>query len=199
MPLAREDLGLVCATALSVFCLSGAGSAAPQPPSDRMAAWATALGVECAYCHVPGDWSSSSRPTFEFAQRMMRMVDGLNAGPLKAVGGITCWTCHRGRTIPARLPRDAWQDVQARHAAEFLAAPDRALTMSVYAASLGVECEYCHESDRAAPGTPAKAMVTRMLEAIDLIPTYFDTARRPTTQCFLCHQGERRPRREPSG
>ena len=53
MPLAREDLGLVCAIALSVFGVSGAVSAAQQPSSDRMAARATALGVECAYflCH----------------------------------------------------------------------------------------------------------------------------------------------------
>jgi hypothetical protein len=34
---------------------------------------------------------------------MMRMVIDLNAGPFKGVSRITCYTCHRGSTHPARL------------------------------------------------------------------------------------------------
>lgn len=42
----------------------------------------TALGVNCGHCHVEDDWKASTKPTFEFAGRMVAMVCGLNAGPL---------------------------------------------------------------------------------------------------------------------
>ena len=70
----------------------------------RMQVWSKALGVECLHCHVAGQWTDAAKPTFEFARRMMRMVDGLNAGPLKEVGQVTCWTCHRGNAYPRDCP-----------------------------------------------------------------------------------------------
>ena len=83
------------------------------------------------------------------------------------------------------------------HATEFEGNPNRALTMSVYAASLGVGCSFCHEADRAANGKTAKAMVARMLPIFDEIPKHFEASRVPVTQCFLCHQGKLKPEREP--
>lgn len=75
-----------------------------------------------------------SKPNFEFAQRMNRMVNALNAGPLKHVAAISCGTCHRGRPIPPRLPRESWEKIRAEHIAEFADRPNRAIAMSVYAA-----------------------------------------------------------------
>ena len=69
----------------------------------------------------------------------------------------------------------------------------RALAMSVYAASLGVDCSHCHEADRSADTKPAKAMVAKMLPIFEEIPKYFDDSRRPVTQCFMCHQGKSKP------
>jgi hypothetical protein len=128
---------------------------------------------------------------------MSRMVSGLNAGILKDLGGITCWTCHRGRAIPARVPRADWENIQADHAAEFAGDQDRALAMSVYAASLGVDCSHCHTDNRADNAKPAKAMVTRMSAIFDEIPRYFDGSRQPRTQCYMCHQGAVKPERQP--
>ena len=137
----------------------------------RMQAWSRALGVECLHCHVAGQWTDAAKPTFEFARRMMRMVDGLNAGPLKEVGQVTCWTCHRGQRLPARLRRTSWEKVLADHEAEFEGRKDRGLAMSVYAASLGVDCSHCHEAgDFAAATKPPKAMVAKMLLIFDEIP-----------------------------
>ncbi|MEO7135142.1 MAG: photosynthetic reaction center cytochrome c subunit family protein [Vicinamibacterales bacterium] len=164
----------------------------------RMRLWSASLGVECVHCHVTGAWTDRSKPAHEFAQRMRRMVDALNAGPLKEVEAITCWTCHRGQPRPARLPRPLWEGIQSAHAAEFASKPDSALAMSVYSASLGVECSHCHEPGNwRAAGKPAYAMVEKMMPIFDEIPKHFDKSRMPTTQCYLCHQGQRIPERRP--
>jgi hypothetical protein len=171
-------------------------AAAQEDVQARMQGWSKALGVECAHCHVVENWTDASKPTFSFAQRMTRMVDGLNAGPLKELGGVTCWTCHRGRSIPARLARATWETIRDEHVAEF-DGPNRAVAMSVYAASLGVDCSHCHEADRTANTKPPKAMVARMLPIFDEIPKHFDDTRRPVTQCYMCHQGKIKPERAP--
>jgi hypothetical protein len=135
-----------------VLTMYAAGIAHAQDDvQPRMQLWSKALGVECTHCHTDGNWPDASKPTFDFAQRMKRMVDGINAGPLRSVGSVTCWTCHRGRAIPARLPRESWQKIQTEHQAEFDGNANRGLAMSVYAASLGVTCSHCHEDqDRSA-------------------------------------------------
>ena len=173
-----------------------AGQASAQTAVDaRMQAWSKALGVECVHCHVPDNWTDASKPTFEFAQRMSRMLDALNAGPLKEVGEVGCWTCHRGRSIPARLARETWEKIRADHITEFADRPNRAIAMSVYAASLGVDCSHCHETDRTLHTRAPKAMVAKMLPIFEEIPKHFEKARMPVTQCFMCHQGRVKPER----
>ena len=184
---------------LAVACLlaSAAQSRAQTSVDAHMTAWSKALGVDCAHCHVPDNWTDPSRPAFEFAQRMNRMLAALNAGPMKEVGEISCWTCHRGRSIPGRLPRDAWEKIRVEHAGEFEGRPNRAIAMSVYAASLGVDCSHCHDPDRTLNTRAPKAMVAKMLPIFEEIPKHFDKARTPTTQCFMCHQGTTKPERQP--
>jgi hypothetical protein len=161
-----------------------------------MSAWSTALGVTCAHCHVVDAWADASKPPFEFAQRMARMVNALNTGPLRDLGGVSCWTCHRGATIPARLPRARWEELQSRHSGEFASNPSRALARSVYSASLGVDCMHCHEPETWAESSKRGfAMVDKMLPIFDEIPKHFDTSRRPQTQCYMCHQGKVKPER----
>lgn len=164
--------------------------------SSRMRAWSIALGVQCQHCHVPDSWTDASKPTHQFASRMRNMVAALNAGPLKGVEAITCWTCHRGQTRPARLARPLWEGILAARTADFASKPERAMAMSVYSASLGVECTHCHEAGNwQSPSTPAHAMVATMLPIFEEIPKHFDKSRMPATQCYMCHQGERVPQR----
>jgi hypothetical protein len=179
---------------LLVGAVGMACEASAQTAVDaRMQAWSKALGVECVHCHVQDNWTDASKPTFEFAQRMSRMLAALNAGPLNEVGEISCWTCHRGRSIPARLAREKWEAIRTDHASEFANTPNRALAMSVYAASLGVDCTHCHETDRTLNTKAPKAMVAKMLPIFDEIPKHFEKARMPLTQCFMCHQGKPKP------
>ena len=180
-----------------LFCIAASPVLRGQDVQTGMRAGATALGVECTHCHIPGAFADGSKPAHEFAQRMRQMVAALNAGPLKGIDPITCWTCHRGKTRPDRLPPASWQSIRAHHVGEFTS-PNAALTMSVYSASLGVECGHCHEPGSfTAPTRPAYAMVAKMLPIFDEIPKHFDPTRMPQTQCYMCHQGERIPQRSP--
>jgi hypothetical protein len=164
----------------------------------RMRDWSTALGVQCTHCHVADTWADGAKPALEFAQRMRRMVDALNTGALKGVEPISCWTCHRGQTRPARLPRPLWEGIQSARTADFASKPERAVAMSVYSASLGVECTHCHEDGNwAVASKPAHAMVKQMMPIFDEIPKHFDKSRMPVTQCYMCHQGQRTPERRP--
>jgi hypothetical protein len=83
-----------------------------------MNALADSLGVRCDYCHVqaapdftrtPSNvggwlWARDDKPQKRTALEMMRMVADLNSGPFKGDTRITCYTCHRGSTQPARTP-----------------------------------------------------------------------------------------------
>ena len=180
-----------------LFVISAPLSAQEDVPV-RMRGWADALGVQCVHCHVEGAWADASKPAFDFARRMRNMVQGINEGPLKEFEPISCWTCHRGQARPARLPMPAWQTIRDRHVGEFTS-PNLALTMSVYSASLGVECSHCHEAGSfSAPTKPAYATVAKMSPIFDEIPKHFaDSQRKPVTQCYMCHQGSVVPERRP--
>ena len=185
--------GVVSVAIALTLCGATVGSRAQvQPDHAASRLYNRSLGVNCDHCHSPNDFADAAKPTFDFARRMERMVRGLNDGPLRNVGRISCWSCHRGLTIPARLPPANWESIGIAHAADFAGARENLdLTMSVYAASLGVDCSHCHvERDWTDASKPARQMVTVMSRIFDLIPTYFDsTVRMPRTQCYMCHQG----------
>ena len=201
---------------LAVGLQTPAASHATDPHEGRFTA---GLGVACAYCHDPTDWKSTSRPPFDMAARMSKMVASLNIGPLRPYGGVSCLTCHRGATKPARLPqaslesaaakwpasldlgedaakkraREVYSDVQVLGAAD---AGSIKTSMVLYSASLGARCERCHAAtgDWAAERKikrTARVMQTMMAE----LPTYFDNTRTPVFQCFSCHQGATKPKR----
>jgi photosynthetic reaction center cytochrome c subunit len=79
---------------------------------------ADSLGVRCDYCHVQATpdfsktpsnvggwvWDRDDKEAKRTAREMMRMVIDLNAGRFKGESRITCYTCHRGSTVPARTP-----------------------------------------------------------------------------------------------
>lgn len=193
---------------MSVAALVLAGAVAiAQPPApdspDHHAQNLTinrALGVPCVHCHNPPKSKAAPKPTYLFAQRMMRMVEGLNSGKLKELGGITCWTCHRGKTKPARLPRESWEALKTEYASVFVGPrAERAVNMSVYAASLGKRCEHCHIEGLWGDESKYQKLLTfKMLSLFEEIPTYFEASRQPNLQCFLCHQGKVKPEREPA-
>ena len=59
------------------------------------------LGVKCKYCHDMNDKSSDTDKK-EIARFMMKMVQTQNDSVFDWEGAsqISCWTCHRGSTMP---------------------------------------------------------------------------------------------------
>ena len=183
---------LVAAVALAWPAMVAGLQAQGQSDHAVSRVYNRSLGVECTHCHIVNQFADASKPTFDFARRMAQMVRAINAGPLSGVGTISCWSCHRGHSLPPRLPRADWESVATSHAAEFAGGRDGLdLTMSVYAASLGVDCAHCHVAGNWTDASKTAHQRARLMTTIfELIPLYFDKAvRMPRTQCFMCHQG----------
>jgi len=76
---------------------------------------ATSLDVHCDYCHVREGknpqtgsdnwiWDRDDKPKKLIARRMMKMVMDINGTNFSGETFVTCYTCHRGSTVPGRLP-----------------------------------------------------------------------------------------------
>lgn len=156
-----------------------------------------------------------------FTERMQKMTEGLSGGTLRDLGGITCWTCHRGNVKPARMPQASWEALLVKWPEELKVRPEDAkksrrqvykniksapdapagslpMEMSIFAAALGVGCEHCHVRGRwDSDEKPAKVTARLMLEMFNEIPRYFEQSRQPSMQCYTCHQGSPKPERHP--
>jgi len=75
----------------------------------------TSLGVKCDYCHIKngknpktgGDnwiWDLDDNPKKLIGRRMIKMVLDINRTNFNGETFVTCQTCHRGSTVPERLP-----------------------------------------------------------------------------------------------
>jgi len=79
---------------------------------SMMRGFTRGLGVRCDHCHVPNppgskevfDFPNDSKPEKKAARTMLRMARAINANYLSKVNehgtAVTCWTCHRGQTVP---------------------------------------------------------------------------------------------------
>ena len=72
-----------------------------------MGAFRTALGVQCTYCHVQGDFSSDENPKKEVARHMIVMMREINAKFPDGKEHVSCYTCHRGAEEPLTAPAAA--------------------------------------------------------------------------------------------
>jgi len=69
-----------------------------------MRAFRTALGVQCTFCHVQGDFASDDNPKKETARMMLTMAREINSKFPDGKRHVSCYTCHRGATEPATEP-----------------------------------------------------------------------------------------------
>jgi photosynthetic reaction center cytochrome c subunit len=67
------------------------------------------LGVTCNTCHVRGNFASEDKPEKLKARQMLEMTMALNKQYFpdykpkegeSVLGRITCYTCHKGETMP---------------------------------------------------------------------------------------------------
>jgi len=76
----------------------------PQELMPAMMAFKTALGVECSFCHVKGDFASDENPHKNFARVMITLTRDANAKFPDGKMHVGCYTCHRGATEPPMAP-----------------------------------------------------------------------------------------------
>jgi len=79
---------------------------------STMRGFTRGLGTRCDHCHVPNppgskenfDFAKDSKPEKVAARTMLRMTRTINANYVSKVNEhgttVTCWTCHRGQTVP---------------------------------------------------------------------------------------------------
>jgi len=78
-----------------------------------MRAFTAALGVPCTGCHVAGeagarpDFASDANPKKDVARTMITMVREDNSKFLAGKTQLTCYTCHRGESMPKTAPDPA--------------------------------------------------------------------------------------------
>lgn len=74
---------------------------------NTMQSFVQALGLlekgTCAYCHVE-DRSSDEKKPKQVARRMITMTRAINATFPDGQRHVTCYTCHRGTTVPLMEP-----------------------------------------------------------------------------------------------
>jgi hypothetical protein len=61
------------------------------------------LGVECDHCHKEPDMAEDTDKK-KTAREMMEMVKTINAKYPMTMKKVTCWTCHRGKSVPDKTP-----------------------------------------------------------------------------------------------
>ena len=72
-----------------------------------MGAMQGALGEKCTFCHVMPDFSSDENPKKLVARMMIEMVNDVNAKFPDGKVHVSCFTCHRGKTMPELAPPPA--------------------------------------------------------------------------------------------
>src|SRR6202158_729916 len=83
--------------------------------------FAEALGVQCTYCHVQGDFAADGNPKKEMARKMIGMVRLIDTSFPSSAGAfpegyheVDCMTCHRGSVKPeTKAPRKFYNRLNA--------------------------------------------------------------------------------------
>ena len=76
----------------------------PDGLIETMRSFTGALGVQCTYCHVMGNFASDENPKKETARHMIEMTKLVNAQFPDKKMHVTCFTCHRGEAEPKTAP-----------------------------------------------------------------------------------------------
>jgi Photosynthetic reaction centre cytochrome C subunit len=181
-----------------------------------------ALGVQCTYCHVQGDFAADTNPKKEMARKMIamgRLIDtsfpsGGGAFP-DGYHEVDCITCHRGNikpvtTAPTKFYNRAnslgtIQPEEAPAVSLKVLPPDTPVhgadsIMGEFRDALGVDCNYCHGGGRPQEfdANPRKDMARKMILLVRQINAQFPgTGVYPVgnqeVTCYTCHRGDTHP------
>jgi len=181
-----------------------------------------ALGVQCAYCHVEGDFAAEGHPKKDMARRMIGMVRIIDTSFPSANGvfpdgyhEVDCLTCHRGRVKPETVaPSKYYNRANSLGDGPFPERPGVSLkvlppdtpvhgadsVMGEFRDALNVDCAYCHGGDRPQENdvNPRKDLARKMILLVRQINANFPgTGMFPQGQqvvtCYTCHRGNPHP------
>ena len=79
----------------------------PEEVMSAMHAFRIALGVECTFCHIQGDFSSDENRHKLVARKMIELVRSINPQFPDGKEHVACYTCHRGAKEPLTAPPPA--------------------------------------------------------------------------------------------
>jgi len=119
----------------------------------------SALGVECAYCHVPGHFEKDDKKPKQTARKMIRMTLALNKDNFENLCEVTCFSCHRGAHTPSADPAVKINDGPASPRANAAptelpeALPSVSQILDAYVAALGGRAAIEEVTSRIEEGT----------------------------------------------
>ena len=212
----------------------GRAAGAPQVPKNLkllapntdirfvMQSFAEALGVQCTYCHVQGDFADDANPKKEMARKMIAMVRLIDTSFPSGVGvfpagyhEVDCITCHRGSVKPeTRAPRKFYNRANSLGETPPPGGPGVSLkvlppdtkvhgadsVMGDFRDALNVDCDYCHGGGRPreVDANPRKDIARKMILLVRQINSNFPgTGVFPVgnqmVTCYTCHRGDPHP------
>jgi photosynthetic reaction center cytochrome c subunit len=65
---------------------------------------AASLGVECQFCHVQDAFDKDDKKQKQTARKMMTMMFAINKENFEGNRKVTCYSCHRGSSVPVGIP-----------------------------------------------------------------------------------------------
>jgi hypothetical protein len=72
----------------------------PEGIRRAMGRYSVSLGVDCAFCHAPGNWKADDKPQMPVARRMIALMDEFpKYFEFAKAAAFTCYTCHQGAAL----------------------------------------------------------------------------------------------------
>ena len=73
---------------------------------DAMRSFTFALGEQCEFCHVQGNFAADDKPQKAMARKMITMTMNINQQNFNGNMRIRCYTCHQGHQEPHSMPSE---------------------------------------------------------------------------------------------
>jgi hypothetical protein len=171
------------------------------------------VGVDCAYCHVPHKWDADDKQPKQTTRQMFGMLGFIKTTYFAGQPKVSCWTCHRGESTPAKLALDPAATDRVAKMIDIPAADKEkpaeqvfkniqvfkgvpagriATAMAGISTSLGARCNFCHNPDDfASDEKDAKKTAREMIKMRGEIASKFATSN--SFGCYTCHHGHQTP------
>lgn len=98
-----------------------------------------ALGVQCNFCHVEGNFAADDKQEKQTARKMMTMLFAINANNFGGRPEVSCFTCHQGHSEPMGVPALPAEAVEPQFSRPAAGAPTVDAILAKFAQAKGGE------------------------------------------------------------